>query len=95
LISARCCGGWPRTTRRQPCEASSRKATAGLQDERYPDVPSLAQDVTRFLDGAAVSAYRETFLDRAMRTAKRHRVAIGIVVAYLAGRALIFLFTGR
>jgi len=71
------------------------KATAGRQDERYPDVPSLAQDVTRFLDGAAVSAYRETFLDRAMRTAKGHRVAIGIVVAYLAGRALIFLFTGR
>ena len=71
------------------------KATAERQDHRYPDVPSLAEDVTRFLDGAAVSAYRETFLDRTVRVVKRHRIAIGIVLAYLAGRALIFLFTGR
>jgi len=71
------------------------KAIAERQDDRYPDIPSLAQDVTRFLDGAAVSAYRETFFDRAVRVAKRHRIAIGIVLAYLAGRALIFLFTGR
>jgi eukaryotic-like serine/threonine-protein kinase len=71
------------------------KATAQHLGDRYPDVLSLAQDVTRFLDGAAVSAYRETFLDRAVRVAKRHRIAIGIVLAYLTGRALIFLFTGR
>jgi len=71
------------------------KAIAERQDDRYPDIPSLALDVTRFLDGAAVSAYRETFFDRAVRVAKRHRIAIGIVLAYLAGRALIFLFTGR
>ena len=71
------------------------KATAPERDERYPDVLSLAQDVTRFLDGVAVSAHPETFLDRARRVTKRHRIAIGIVAAYLAGRALIFLFTGR
>jgi eukaryotic-like serine/threonine-protein kinase len=71
------------------------KAIAERQDDRYPDIPSLAQDVTRFLDGEAVSAYRETFFDRAVRMAKRHRIAIGIVLTYLAGRALIFLFTGR
>ena len=71
------------------------KAIAERQDDRYPDIPSLAQDVTRLLDGKAVSAYRETFFDRAVRVAKRHRIAIGIVLTYLAGRALIFLFTGR
>ena len=72
-----------------------RKAMAAPREERYPDVGALAADVTRFLDGAAISAYPETFLHRALRMAKRHRVALGIVAAYLAGRALILLFTGR
>ena len=72
-----------------------RKAMAAPREGRYPDVGAFAADVTRFLDGAAVSAYPETLLHRAMRVAKRHRVALGIVAAYLAGRSLIFLFTGR
>ncbi|TMB17961.1 MAG: serine/threonine protein kinase [Deltaproteobacteria bacterium] len=71
------------------------KAMAAPREERYPDVGALAADATRFLDGAAVSAYPESFLHRALRMAKRHRVALGIVAAYLAGRALILLFTGR
>ncbi len=72
-----------------------RKAMAVPREGRYPDVAALAADVIRFLDGAAVSAYPETLLHRALRVAKRHRVALGIVAAYLAGRSLIFLFTGR
>ena len=72
-----------------------RKAMAAPREGRYPDVGAFAADVTRFLDGAAVSAYPETLLHRALRVAKRHRVALGIVAAYLAGRSLIFLFTGR
>jgi serine/threonine protein kinase len=71
------------------------KATAPLPDDRYVDVVALAQDVTCFLDGAPVSACPETFFDRALRVAKRHRIAIGIVLAYVAGRALILLATGR
>ena len=51
--------------------------------------------MTRFLDGEAVSADAENVLRRLGRVAKRHRVALGIVLAYLAGRALILLFTGR
>ena len=54
-----------------------RKAMAAPREGRYPDVGALAADVTRFLDGAAVSAYPETLLHRAMRVAKRHRVALG------------------
>ena len=72
-----------------------RKAMAAPREGRYPDVGAFAADVTRFLDGAAVSAYPETLLHRVLRVAKRHRVALGIVAAYLAGRSLIFLFTGR
>ncbi|HEY6911578.1 MAG TPA: serine/threonine-protein kinase [Myxococcales bacterium] len=75
--------------------AICRKAMAERPEDRYPDVPALAADVTRFADGAAVSAQPEGLLGRAMRLARRHRVALAIVVAYLAGRALILLFTGR
>jgi eukaryotic-like serine/threonine-protein kinase len=76
-------------------QAVCSKAMAERRENRYPDVPSLAADVTRFADGAAVSAHREDIFGRAVRLGRRHRVALGIVVAYLAGRALILLFTGR
>jgi len=79
----------------RPLQAISRKATAARREDRYPDVLSLAADVARFLDGQAVSADVESILRRVARVAKRHRVALGIVLAYLAGRALILLFTGR
>jgi eukaryotic-like serine/threonine-protein kinase len=75
--------------------AISRKAMAASREERYPDVTALAADVTRFLDGAKVSAYPESLVHRALRVAKRHRVALGIVAAYVVCRALIFFLTGR
>ena len=78
-----------------PVQAICRKAMAAEPAGRYPDVLALSADVARFLDGSAVSAYSESVLHRALRIARRHRVALGIVVAYLAGRTLIWLFTGR
>ncbi len=71
------------------------RATAARQDERYPDVPSLAADVTRLLDGEPVTAYRERPWERAARFAARHRVALLLVAAYLAARAAILLVYGR
>jgi len=53
----------------------------------------LAADVTRFLDGAAVTAHSENVLQRVSRLARRHRVALGIVAAYLLVRAVILMFT--
>jgi serine/threonine protein kinase len=79
----------------RPLQAISRKAMAARREDRYPDVVSLAADVARFLDGEAVSADAESVLRRVARVAKRHRVAVGIVLAYLVGRALILVFTGR
>jgi serine/threonine protein kinase len=75
--------------------AISRKSMAPRPDDRYPAVVALAADVARFLDGVAVSVHAEGTVVRLLRVAKRHRVAIGIVLAYLAGRALIFLSVGR
>ena len=75
--------------------AISRKAMAHLPGDRYPSVGDLAADVERFLDGAAVSAYPEGPLRRVARAVARHRVAVGLVAAYLVGRGVILFFTGR
>ena len=79
----------------RPLQAICSKAMAARREDRYPDVPALAADVIRFADGEAVSVYTEGLIQRALRLAKRHRVAVGIVLAYLTGRAVIFLSTGR
>src|SRR5437016_7121764 len=78
-----------------PLHAICGKATAARREDRYPDVRSLAADVAGFLDGEAVSAWSEGPIRRVLRLVRRHRVAAGIVLAYLAGPALIFLWTGR
>jgi serine/threonine protein kinase len=75
-------------------EAIARKATAG-RDARYQTVLALSVDITSFLEGAAVSAVPEGLWRQTARWISRHRVAAGIVGAYLAGRGLIFFFTGR
>jgi len=71
------------------------RATASRPDERYADVPALAADVTRLLDGEPVSAYRERPWERAARFASRHRVALLLLAAYLAARALVLLVYRR
>jgi len=40
------------------------KATAASPAERYPSVQEVALDVSRYLDGLAVAAHRESFLRR-------------------------------
>jgi len=87
---------WMSEGQRAPAlRAICAKATAQRREERYADATSLRADVARFMDGAAVSAYPETLAVRALRIARRHRVALGIVLAYVAGRALILISTGR
>lgn len=74
--------------------AIARKAM-DARDQRYPTVTALADDVHRFLEGAAVSAVPEGPWRKTRRLLSRYRVAAGIVGAYLAGRGLILFFTGR
>ncbi len=59
---------------------------------RYQDVASLAADVRRFVDGAAVTAHRETVLERTRRVAWTYRTPIGLVLAYLAMRGLLLFW---
>ncbi|MBS1914122.1 MAG: serine/threonine protein kinase [Bacteroidetes bacterium] len=76
-------------------EAICRKAMEERPAARYQSAAFLADDVLRFLDGAAVSAYRENLLERALRWTRRHRFLVLLVLAYLVMRAVVFFLMGR
>ena len=71
------------------------KSTAVSQAERYPNVQELALDVSRYLDGLAVGAHRETVFEKAARFYRRYRFFILLIAAYLAMRVLILVFMHR
>lgn len=82
----------PEPPRPKALAAIVARATDPDRNERYPDVPAFAADVTRLLDGEHVEAHAEGPLERAGRLLKRHRVAVGLVAAYLLTRGLFILF---
>ena len=55
----------------------------------------LAADVSRFLDGQPVSAYREGLLERTARLARKYRTPLLLILAYLAMRTVLILLGGR
>jgi len=67
----------------------ARRADPGA---RYQTVADLAADVRRFLDGAAVTAHKETVLERTRRVARTYRTPIALVLAYLAMRGLLLFW---
>jgi serine/threonine protein kinase len=71
------------------------KSTAASPAERYVNVPEMALDVSRYLDGFAVGAHRESVFEKAARIYRRYRFFILLIAAYLAMRALILLFMHR
>lgn len=85
----------PEALRARRLAAIVARATAERPAERYDGVPALAADVARFLDGEPVAAYRERPWERAARFVFRHRVALLLLLAYLAARAAVLLVYGR
>jgi len=79
----------------RPLAAICAKATAPAQGDRYSSVRALADDVSRWLDGQPVSAYRENIFERAGRWLMRNRVLITIIVAYLIMRVIVILWIRR
>jgi eukaryotic-like serine/threonine-protein kinase len=71
------------------------KSTAGSPAERYPSVQEMALDISRYLDGLAVGAHRESIFEKAGRFYRRYRFFILLIAAYLAMRVLILLFMHR
>jgi len=76
-------------------EAICAKATAVDPAGRYPSVQELALDISRYLDGLAVGAHRESLLDKSLRFYRRYRFFILLIAAYLAMRVLLLLFMRR
>jgi serine/threonine protein kinase len=76
-------------------EAICSKATAEAPAERYANVPEIALDVSRYLDGLAVGAHHESFLEKSARFYRRYRFFILLIAAYLAMRVAILVFLHR
>ena len=73
-------------------EAICDKACAPECVGRYVAVPELAADLSRYLDGLAVEAYRENILERAARFYRRYRFFILLIATYLLVRVMLVLF---
>jgi serine/threonine protein kinase len=71
------------------------KTTAASPGERYSNVSELALDVSRYLDGLAVAAHRESIFEKLGRFYRRYRFFILLIAAYLLMRVLILLFMHR
>ena len=76
-------------------EAICLKAAAPNPERRYPSVLELALDVSRYLDGLAVAAHRESFFEKLGRFYRRYRFFILLIAAYLVMRVLILFFMHR
>jgi serine/threonine-protein kinase len=68
------------------------KTMREIPAQRYRDAEELAADIGRYLSGHAVSAHRETVVERIGRVAYRYRTPILLVLAYLLMRVLLLIF---
>ena len=64
-------------------EAICLKSMALNPEERYATAGDIADDVQRYLADEPVSVYREPAVQRAMRFARRHKVAVSTISALL------------
>jgi eukaryotic-like serine/threonine-protein kinase len=76
-------------------EAICSKAAAPGPEDRYPSVSELTLDVSRYLDGLAVAAHRESVFEKLARFYRRYRFFILLIAAYLVMRVLILFFLHR
>jgi len=76
----------------RPLEAICVKACAPDREARYATVQELAMDLSRYLDGLAVAAYRENIFERLARFYRRYRFFILLIAAYLLVRVILVLF---
>lgn len=76
----------------RPLLAIAAKARADDPVARYQEVGELAQDLRRFQDQMAVSAYEEKLWERGLRFVSRNRVLLLLLVSYLLVRILLFFF---
>src|SRR6266478_3530346 len=68
------------------------KAAAENLSDRYASASALAEDISRYLDGRPISAYRENLWERTQRFYFRYQAAILLITAYLLMRALFVFY---
>ncbi len=93
LMQRTAAGFAPRVDR--SLEAICTKATEERRESRYSAVQELGQDVSRYLDGLAVGAHRESFFDKLARFYRRYRFFILLILAYLVMRVILLLVLKR
>jgi serine/threonine protein kinase len=71
------------------------KALASSPDDRFGSAAELAADVSRFLNGQAVSAHKEGVFERFGRWLGWYRTPILLIAAYLLVRAVLILWQRR
>jgi eukaryotic-like serine/threonine-protein kinase len=71
------------------------KAMARDPNDRYTAAMALDAEIARYLDGRRVEAHPESAVQKAARLYARHKVAVWLIVAYLAVRGSVLFFTGR
>jgi serine/threonine protein kinase len=79
----------------RPLQAICTKAAAEQRDSRYSAVQDLGQDVSRYLDGLAVGAHRESIFEKIARFYRRYRFFILLILAYLVMRVILLLALKR
>lgn len=79
----------------RPLRAICQQAMAREPGIRYRSALDLAADVSRFLSGHRVEAYREGIVGKALRVYRRHMVAFWLIAAYLLVRGALLAFLGR
>jgi serine/threonine protein kinase len=72
-----------------------RKAMSERKEDRYGSAGELATEVTRFLDGEPIDAYRENLFERAVRLLGKHGALASLIAAYLVMRAIVFFWLRR
>ena len=76
-------------------EAICSKGAAEQRESRYSAVQELGLDVSRYLDGLAVEAHRESIFDKLARFYRRYRFFILLILAYLVMRVILLLVLKR
>ena len=79
----------------KPLHSIAARAMAESPEARYSTVDALSADVAAWRAGDAVSAHRETLIERTARFTRVYRTPILLVLAYMAMRALIAVAGNR
>ena len=76
----------------RPLRAVVDRATATSPADRYPDAGSLNREIGRYLDGGAVEAYRESFLERAVKFYRTNQPLLILLLVYIIVRFALFFW---